>query len=268
MDLGLRGRVVVVTGGSAGIGLATAEQFAAEGGHVAIVARDRDRLDVAGRQLTSIAGGGSVVALAGDLSEPAVPADIVAQVTRSLGKVDVLVNNVGVARQVTFNELTEEDWAASFQINLMSYVRCIQAVLPTMRERRSGCIVNVSSSAGKRPSTGMADYSVMKAGVLSLSRLVADTYAGEGIRSVAICPGPARTPAWLGEGGLADQIAARTGIGREEALARTGAGRPIGRMAEPGEIAAAIVFAASPTRASYLTGAAISVDGGSVPSIV
>jgi 3-oxoacyl-[acyl-carrier protein] reductase len=268
MDLGLRGKVVLITGGSAGIGFAAAEQFAREGASVGIVARDRGLLDTAGRALSTIPGAGSVVALSGDLSDPEVPERIVQEVEGSLGKIDVLVNNVGVAKQVLFHELRDRDWEASFQLNLMSYVRCIQAVLPSMRSRRAGCIVNVSSSAGKRPSTGMADYSVMKAAVLSLSRLVADTYASDGIRSLAICPGPANTPAWLEVDGLADQVAERKGITREEALEATGKGRPIGRMAEPEEIASAIVFAASPTRASYLTGAALSIDGGSVPSIV
>jgi NAD(P)-dependent dehydrogenase (short-subunit alcohol dehydrogenase family) len=179
----------------------------------------------------------------------------------------VLVNNVGAAKQHSFEEVTEEDWEALWQLNVMSYIRTIRAVLPGMKERGSGVIVNVSSTAGKRPSASMPDYSLTKAAVLSLSRLVADVYAKNGIRSNAVTPGPTATEAWLGEGGLADQQAARTGKTRDEVLAAVGAGRPLGRLAEPGEIAAVIAFLCSP-QTSYVTGAAWSADGGTVPIIV
>jgi NAD(P)-dependent dehydrogenase (short-subunit alcohol dehydrogenase family) len=149
----------------------------------------------------------------------------------------------------------------------MSYVRAIRAVLPGMRERGAGAIVNVSSSAGKRPSTGMPNYSVTKAAVLSLSRLIADLYARDGIRCNAVAPGPTATDAWLGEGGLADQQAKRTLKTREEVLEAVGAGRPLGRLAEPEEIASVIAFLCS-ERASYVTGAAWSADGGTVPIII
>jgi 3-oxoacyl-[acyl-carrier protein] reductase len=154
-----------------------------------------------------------------------------------------------------------------WQLNVMSFVRAIRAVLPSMRERGQGVIVNVSSTAGKRPSTGMPNYSVTKAAVLSLSRLVADLYAGDGIRCNAVTPGPTATAAWLADGGLADQQARRSGKSREEVLASVGAGRPLGRLADPEEIATVIAFLAS-DRSSYVTGAAWSADGGTVPIIV
>ncbi|MFL5945077.1 MAG: SDR family NAD(P)-dependent oxidoreductase, partial [Gaiellaceae bacterium] len=147
------------------------------------------------------------------------------------------------------------------------YVRCIRAVLPGMRSAGHGVIVNVSSTAGKRPSTGMPNYSVTKAAVLSLSRVVADLYAKDGIRCNAVTPGPTATEAWLGEGGLADQQAARSNNTRVDVLKAVGAGRPIGRLAEPAEIAAVICFLCS-ERASYVTGAAWSADGGTVPIII
>jgi NAD(P)-dependent dehydrogenase (short-subunit alcohol dehydrogenase family) len=149
----------------------------------------------------------------------------------------------------------------------MSYVRAIRAVLPAMRERGGGVIVNVSSTAGKRPSTGMPNYSVTKAAVLSVSRLVADLYAKDGIRCNAVTPGPTATEAWLGEGGLADQQARTSGKSRDEVLAAVGAGRPLGRLAEADEIASVIAFLCS-DRASYVTGAAWSADGGTVPIII
>jgi 3-oxoacyl-[acyl-carrier protein] reductase len=122
--------------------------------------------------------------------------------------------------------------------------------------------VNVSSSAGKRPSTSMPDYSVMKAGLLSFSRLVADLYSKDGVRCNAVTPGPTATEAWMGEGGLADQQGDRDAV-----LEKVAAGRPIGRFAQPEEVAAVVVFLCS-ERASYVTGAAWSADGGTVAIIV
>jgi 3-oxoacyl-[acyl-carrier protein] reductase len=186
----------------------------------------------------------------------------VTEAVRGLGGLDVLVNNVGIARQARFEEVPDDEWDEYWQLNVMSYVRTIRAALPHLREG-GGAIVNVSSTAGKRPSTGMPHYSVTKAAVLSLSRLVADLYAADGIRCNAVTPGPTATGAWLGEGGLADQ----QGGAREDVLAKVGAGRPLGRLARPEEIAAVIVFLAS-ERASYVTGSAWSADGGTVPIIV
>src|SRR3954449_8897460 len=131
-----------------------------------------------------------------------------------------------------------------------------------MRERGAGTIVNVSSTAGKRPSGGMPDYSVMKAALLSFSRLVADLYAKDGIRCNAVTPGPTATQAWLGPGGLAEQQGER-----DEVLAKVAAGRPLGRLAEPEEVASVVVFLLS-DRAAYVTGAAWSADGGTVQIII
>ena len=261
MDLGLRDRVCVVTGSTGGIGLATARLLAAEGARVAVAGRDSARVESA-RQTADAALG--VVA---DLSEPGAAEAIIAEATTSLGEVDCLVNNVGVAYQASFDELTDEHWDEMWRLNVMSFVRAIRAVLPSMRGRGSGVIVNVSSTAGKRPSTGMPNYSVTKAAVLSLSRLVADLYAKDGIRCNAITPGPTATQAWLGEGGLADQQGQRSGKSREEVLESVAAGRPLGRLAEPDEIASVIAFLCS-ERASYVTGAAWSADGGTVPIII
>jgi NAD(P)-dependent dehydrogenase (short-subunit alcohol dehydrogenase family) len=187
---------------------------------------------------------------------------VVADAVAQLGGLDVLVNNVGVARQARFEEVPDEEWNDYWRLNVMSYVRATRAALPHLREG-GGAIVNVSSTAGKRPSTGMPHYSVTKAAVLSLSRLVADLYAKDGIRCNAVTPGPTATQAWLGEGGLADQ----QGGDREEVLKKVGAGRPLGRLAQPEEIAAVIVFLCS-ERSAYVTGAAWSADGGTVPIII
>jgi 3-oxoacyl-[acyl-carrier protein] reductase len=250
MDLGLSGKACVVSGSTAGIGLETAKLLVAEGARVVTCGR---------RDAPAI---GETLHVSTDLSEPDAPAALVEQVVAELGALDVLVNNVGAGVHASFAEVTDGEWDALWQLNVMSYVRAIRAAVPHLRASR-GSIVNVSSTAGKRPSTGLPHYSVTKAAVLSLSRLVADVYAADGIRCNAVTPGPTATEAWLGEGGLADQ----QGGDRDEVLAKLGAGRPLGRLAEPQEIAAVICFLAS-ERASYVTGAAWSADGGTVPIII
>jgi 3-oxoacyl-[acyl-carrier protein] reductase len=257
MDLGLRDRVCLVTGSTAGIGLETAKLLAAEGARVAVTGRRPDRVEQAKAE------SGAAVGVVADLSAPQAAERLVSEV----GPVDCLVNNVGEAYQIPFDELTDEHWDSMWQLNVMSYVRCIRAVLPGMRSAGHGVIVNVSSTAGKRPSTGMPNYSVTKAAVLSLSRLVADLYAKDGIRCNAVAPGPTATGAWLAEGGLADQQAARTNKTRLKVLEAVGKGRPLGRLAEPEEIASVICFLCS-ERSSYVTGSAWSADGGTVPIII
>ena len=256
MKLGLEERVCVVTGSTEGIGQEAARMLAEEGARVVTCGRRE-----------SAPGVGEALHVALDLSVPSAPGELVDAAEQAFGRVDCLVNNVGVAYQTSFEELTDEDWAFMWELNVMSYVRAIKAVLPGMRERGSGRIVNVSSTAGKRPSTGMPNYSVTKAAVLSLSRLVADVYATDGILCNAVAPGPTASPAWLAAGGLADQSAERSGKSRDDVLEGVGKGRPLGRLAEPEEIAAVIVFLCS-DRASYVTGSAWSADGGTVPIII
>jgi NAD(P)-dependent dehydrogenase (short-subunit alcohol dehydrogenase family) len=253
----LDGIRALVTGGSAGIGLASARALLAGGARVAVSARDPARA----------AAETGAHAVAADLATAGGPEAAVAAAVAALGGLDVLVNNIGVARIADWHEVTDAEWQAAWDTNVMSYVRTIRAALPHLKASDRPAIVNVASTSGKRPSVGMPHYSVTKAAVLSLSRLVADAHAKDGIRCNAVCPGPTRTPAWLGEGGLADQTAARAGKDRDEVLAGVAAGRPIGRMAEPDEIAEVIAFLASPA-SSYVTGAAWSADGGTVPVII
>jgi 3-oxoacyl-[acyl-carrier protein] reductase len=237
----------VVTGSTGGIGLEVARQLQEE----------RASVVTTGRRAEGI----------GDLHVPAdatrrgEPERVVAAALERFGRLDGLVNNVGGTDIRKLDELSDDDWQASFELNLMSAIRSTRAALPALREAK-GTIVNVSSTAAKRPSGGMPDYSVMKAGLLSFSRLVADLNASYGVRCNAVTPGPTATSAWLADDGLAAQQG-----DRDEVLARVGAGRPLGRLAEPDEIASVIVFLLS-ERASYVTGAAWSADGGTVPIIV
>jgi NAD(P)-dependent dehydrogenase (short-subunit alcohol dehydrogenase family) len=246
VDLGLAGKVCLVTGSTTGIGLEVATRLAAEGAHVVSTGR-RDE-------------GPGELHVAADLTERGAADRIVSATVERYGRIDGLVNNAGGTDIRKLAELTDDDWQQSFELNLMTAVRTTRAALSHMRA--GSAIVNVSSTAAKRPSLGMPDYSVLKAALLSYSRLVADLHAADGIRCNAVTPGPTATDAWLGAGGLAEQQG-----DRDEVLAKVAAGRPLGRLAEPGEIADVIVFLLSP-RAAYVTGAAWSVDGGTVPIII
>lgn len=266
MDLGLEGRACVVTGASRGIGRATARELCAEGACVLLVARSPDDLAEAVTDLT--AAGGDAVALELDVTDPDAGERMVAEAEQRFGQLDVLVNNAGTAIWRDLDEVPDADWQAAWELNVMAPLRAMRAAVPAMAQRGWGRVVNVSSTAGKRPSANMAEYSVAKAAELSLSRLYADRHAGDGVLVNAICPGPTKSELWMDAGGLLDQSQALGGHeGRDEALDAAGAKRPIGRLAEVEEVAGAIVYLCS-ERASYVAGAAWSVDGGTVQVII
>jgi 3-oxoacyl-[acyl-carrier protein] reductase len=260
MDLGLDGRVCVVTGASRGIGLATSRRLAAEGAQVLMVARDEDRLSAA-------AGEVGAEWLAGDVTDAACCERIVATAVEQLGRIDVLVNNAGTSRNVALDDLTDDDWREQHELNVMAPMRLMRLAAPHMAQRGWGRIVNVASSSGKRPSQSNVAYAVAKAGQLSVSRAFADAYAGRGVLVNAVAPGPVGTGLWLDEGGLADQAAATEGVTREDALAAAAGKIPLGRLGTPEEIADVVVFLCS-ERAANVLGAAWSADGGSVNIII
>jgi len=266
MDLGLQGKGCVVTGASRGIGRETARLLCAEGANVLLVARNEERLAATAEE--AAAAGGQAVHLALDITDSDAGERMLAAATERFGSLDVLVNNAGTAKWRDLDEVPDEDWRAQYELNVMAPLRAMRAAAPAMAERGWGRIVNVCSTAGKRPSAAMPEYSVAKAAELSLSRLFADRYAKRGVLVNAICPGPVASEMWMEPGGLLDQSRDLSGTGsRDEALADAGSKRPIGRLAEVGEIAAAIVFLCS-ERASYVSGAAWSVDGGTVQVII
>jgi 3-oxoacyl-[acyl-carrier protein] reductase len=269
MDLELGGRACTVTGASRGIGRETARMLCAEGADVLLVARGANDLGDAVDECRGIAtsSGGHAEGLALDITDADAGDRIVAACEERFGKLDALVNNAGTSARRPLEEVTDEDFYAAWELNVMAPLRAMRAAIAPMLERGWGRIVNVSSSAGKRPSPWMSDYSVAKAAELSLSRLFADAYAERGVLVNAVCPGPAKSELWTQPGGLADQQSELSGASREEVLASTASGRPIGRLAEVSEIASAIVFLCS-ERASYVSGAAWSVDGGTVQVIL
>ncbi|HEV7614753.1 MAG TPA: SDR family oxidoreductase [Solirubrobacterales bacterium] len=270
MNLGLAGRACVVTGASRGIGRETAVQLCAEGANVLLVARDETRLREVQEEAVGagVKAGGKAAVLALDVTLPEAGERMLEVATECFGGLDVLVNNAGAAQWRDLDDVPDEDWRAQYEINVMAPLRAMRAAAPAMAERGWGRVVNVCSTAGKRPSAAMPEYSVAKAAELSLSRLFADRYAKRGVLVNAICPGPVESEMWMDPGGLLDQSQAMSGAAsREEALAEAGAKRPIGRLADPAEIASAIVFLCS-ERASYVAGAAWSVDGGTVQVII
>lgn len=246
MNLGLDGKLCVVTGTTRGIGAAAARMLKQEGARVLSVARHDADLEL---DITAPDAGERVLAACGETPW-------------------ALVNNAGVTKARTLEQLTDADWQAQWELHVMAPMRLMRALAPRMAEAGGGRIVNVSSSSGKRPSRRLdPSYSVTKAAELSLSRLFADNWSSTGVLVNAVAPGPIEGETWTAAGGLADQIAARSGKTREEVLQGTRSGLPIGRMGTDEEAAAVIVFLCSQL-SSNVTGAAWSVDGGSVPTII
>jgi 3-oxoacyl-[acyl-carrier protein] reductase len=244
MNLGLEGRVCVVTGGTRGIGAATVRMLAQEGARVLSVARSGGDLDL-------------------DVTAP----DAGERVLEACPERPwALVNNAGTSQARPLDELTDADWQEQWELHVMAPMRLMRALAPAMAEAGGGRIVNVSSSSGRRPSGRLdASYSVTKAAELSLSRVFADAYAAKGVLVNAVAPGAVEGELWQAEGGLADQIAARTGKTRDEVLDATRSSPPLGRMGTDEEIAAVIAFLCS-ERASNVAGATWAVDGGAVPT--
>jgi 3-oxoacyl-[acyl-carrier protein] reductase len=269
MDLGLENRVCVVTGASRGIGRETAAMLCAEGAAVLIIGRDEERLAEAASHCASRAGrGGDCGTLALDITDPQAPERTIRAAEEKFGQIDVLVNNAGFAQARPLEEVPDEAWQDAWELNVIAPMRLMRAITPAMRERRWGRVVNVASSAAKRPFPSVPEYSVAKAAELALSRLFADACAADGVLVNAVCPGPVKTEMWMAPGAQLDvTVERRAMLSREEALAFVGAQRPIGRLAEIAEVAAAIVFLCS-ERAGYVVGAAWSVDGGTVPVII
>ena len=257
------GRVALVTGASRGIGLATARTLGGEGARLVLVGRDAERLEGAADGCRKVGAG--ALTIAADVTQPGV-ADMIARGCREeLGRTpDVRVNNAGTSSIFPLEDIPDAEWQAQWELNVMAPMRLMRALAPDMAERGWGRIVNVSSSAGRRPSSTIAaSYSVTKAAELSLSRAYADAYAGRGVLVNAVTPGPTASELWLAPGAQADQLAAAKGISREEAIGQTASRPPLGRMGEPEEVAAVVCFLCS-ERASDVAGAGWAVDGGTV----
>jgi len=253
MDLGLNGKIALVTGASKGIGLAVAQALAAEGARVALVARDGDALE---RAVAGIAqAGGDAVAVQGDVSRLADVERIVAQTRRQLGDPSVLVANAGGPPAGTPTSLDEEAWAAAVELTLMSSVRLAREVLPAMRRGRWGRIVNITSLSVKEPILNLALSNALRSGVTAYAKSLAQEVAAEGVTVNNVGPGYTAT----------ERL---TELFRDEAGKRAlVASIPARRLGEPAEIAAAVAFLAS-AQAAYITGQTLIVDGGAVKGLM
>jgi 3-oxoacyl-[acyl-carrier protein] reductase len=260
VDLGLGGRVAVVTGGSQGIGREIARLLAAEGADLAIAARRTDVLEKTAAELREI--GGRVVAVTADVAAPDGPRAIAAAAEVELGPVDILVNNAGKGFTVHFDDLTDDDWYASLDLNLMSAVRMCRALVPSMCERGWGRVINVSTRMAREPDPYFAPYGAAKAALINFTKSLANAHSSDGVLANCIVPGLIRSEA-IDE--AAEKSAAATGLTVEEVMARTLAKRPIpaGRIGEPSDVAGLVALLCS-ERGSWITGACFTVDGGIV----
>lgn len=258
MDLGLDGKNVLITGGSKGIGLACARAFLAEGARVAIASRSAANLDSAKRIL------GEGYTIAADLADAQAAAAMVERVEKEFGPIDVLVNSAGAARRTDAPDLTAAAWHAGMDAKYFSYIHVIDPLIKRMAARGRGAIVNIIGNGGKLPSDTHLAGGAANAALMLATAGLAHAYASKGVRVVGINPGLTRTER-VAEGMKAE--AKRAGISEAQALERAMQRLPLGRLAEPEEIADIVLFAAS-ERGRFLTGANLSADGVSTPTVV
>jgi NAD(P)-dependent dehydrogenase (short-subunit alcohol dehydrogenase family) len=251
MDLGLDGKVAVVTGASRGIGRAIVDELLEQG--VKVVAGARD--------VTSLADVAGVTAISVDLAKPAAPAELIQAAVDEHARLDFLVNNVGAARIhfQGFASTTDADWQWAFDLNFFSAVRGVRAALPHLVERR-GAIVNVSSVNGRIPAIEAPEYSATKAALNNLSRSLALEFAPMGVRVNVVSPGAVLTDMQTGPGGFAEQLTAVAGTSTDDYVASVEKEVPLGRWAAPSEVATMVVMLLS-ERLGYVTGADVAIDG-------
>jgi NAD(P)-dependent dehydrogenase (short-subunit alcohol dehydrogenase family) len=267
MDSGLAGKVVLITGAAKGIGRATALAFAKEGANLALLDIDKAELEAVRKEATGL--GVKVSPVIADLaSEKGVAKGIADGLAPYGGTLDVLVNNVGAGSVRTFDQLTDADWDSTMNLNFMSYVRACRVVLPLLRAKGSGVIVNNASDLARQPEPVPVDYSASKAAVLALTKGLARS-EGPKIRVNAVAPGPIWTPFWTKPGGFAETMGQFHKMPPQQAVEHEMSLRqlPLARLGKPEEVANVIVFLASDL-ASFVTSAVWGVDGGSIRSII
>lgn len=250
LELGLDGKIAIVTGGSEGLGRAAAERLAREGARVAICARRKDVLERAADEIRA-ASGGEVMAHPADVSRAADVEGLVQAVVARWGGVDILLNNAGTSAAAPFAEVDDAAWQADWDLKLMGAVRCARLVIPHMRRRGGGSIVNVTTVGGKAPAARALPTTVTRAAGINLTKALANEYAADRIRVNTICIGLVRSA----------QIARRAQGDLEAFYAELAKRVPLGRVAHAGEFGDLVAFLVS-ERATYITGTAINFDGG------
>jgi len=259
MDLGLTGKVAVVTGASKGIGLAVVRGLAANGAHVVAGAR------TSSPELAELEKAGQVQTAHVDLTDATSPASLVALAG---DRIDILVNNVGSAPARTggFLSITDDDWLSTITINLMAAVRATRAALPVMLAAGSGAIVNTGSVNSRLPDPGVMDYCAAKAALASFTKALSKEVGRRGIRVNSVCPGPVATDLWLGEGGVAATVSAASGADPEDVASQAAGQMVTGRFTTAEEVADLVLFLAS-DRAANIAGADFAIDGGLIPTL-
>lgn len=263
MNLGLAGKVALVTGASSGLGLAIAAEMAAEGASVAIVARREAELDRAASSIMS-ATRARVLPLVGDVTKEKDVSEFMARLTESLGPVDILVANAGGPPATTFATTTEDQYRAALELNLLSSIRLAHACVPGMRARKWGRVIFVTSMAAKQPVPGLLLSNTARAGLLGFAKTLAAECAPDNVLVNSVLPGHFDTQRAID---LANMRAEKEGRSVDDILAARVRGIPLGRAGEAKEFAAMVTFLAS-ERASFLTGTAIQVDGGQILGIL
>jgi NAD(P)-dependent dehydrogenase (short-subunit alcohol dehydrogenase family) len=262
MDLGLGGKVAIITGGSEGIGKAAALRIAAEGGRVAIVARRPDVLAAAAEEIGRAAGNrDSVLALQADVTEAAAPGRVVEAVRGRFGGLDILVNNAGTSMAKPFDAVSDADWRSDFDLKLWSAIGLVRAAIPEMRRRGGGRIVNVTNLAGRTPGASSMPTSVSRAAGIAITKALSKDLAKDNILVNTVCIGLIKSGQH--ERRFAPRLKSEQGLTQDLLYAELAKQRgvPLGRVGEAAEAGDVIAFLAS-ARASYLTGIAVNIDGG------
>jgi len=252
MDLGLKNKVAVVTGGTDGIGKATAFKLAEEGAKVAICARRKELLDKTADEIRKI--GAEVLAVAADVSKAIEIERFIKAVIDRFGRIDILVNNAGKSSRGKFLEVSDETWGADLEIKLFGAIRCTRLALPYMKKQGGGRIINITTTHGKQPGPESVPTSVSRAAGLALTKVLSKEYAADNILVNTVCVGQIKS-------GQHERRYVREGISAEEYYSRLAKRVPLKRVGEAEEVANVITFLAS-NAASYVTGASINLDGG------
>ncbi|MBI4573758.1 MAG: SDR family oxidoreductase [candidate division NC10 bacterium] len=257
MELGLKGKVVLVTGASRGIGRAIALVFAAEGCRLALASRTPSALAAVAEEVEAL--GSEARHWATDVTDPTQVETLVRNVCRAWGGIDVLVNNAGGGYAKAFEAVGDEEWERIVNLNLFSAIRLSRAVLPSMKERGDGQIINIAALSGRVPRLGQIASNAAKAALINFTESLAAEVASHGIRVNAVCPAAILTERWQQR---VAHYGKEHGLSIEQAMtALAGKGIPLGRFGLPEEVASAVVFLAS-ERAGFITGVSIFVDGG------
>lgn len=261
MNLGLQGKVAIITGGSEGIGKAAAQSMAAEGAHTVIVARRPEVLEQAAEAIRQATNGGSVLPISGDVKDPSAVNRLLEMTLDTFGRVDILVNNAGTSLAKTFESVSDAEWEGDFDLKVWGAVRLIRAVLPEMRKVGGGRIINVTNLGGRTPGAASMPTSISRAAGIAITKGLSKDLAKDNILVTTVCIGLIKSGQH--ERRYARLQAENPNLSTEAFYASLANGRgvPLGRVGEASEAGDVIAFLAS-ERASYLTGIAVNIDGG------